>query len=85
MPYALATSPLFLAACLLAASGLIAIAVGIQGYRALTREDIAARIVVRPTGVERFRATVHLAACLPRQMARAAAPWITATRGRGFT
>lgn len=96
MHYELATSPLFVAAGLLAACGLIAtaagavalakgrplrfairtlagllllalgalagtVAVGIQSYRALTREDIAARIVVRPTGVERFRATVHLA------------------------
>lgn len=33
------------------------IAVGIQGYRALAREEIAARIVVTPLGGQRFRAT----------------------------
>lgn len=33
------------------------IAVGIQGYRALTREDLAARIVVKPAGPQRFTAT----------------------------
>jgi len=27
---------------------------GLQGYRALTREDLAARLVVRPTGPQRF-------------------------------
>ncbi len=32
------------------------IAVGIQGYRALTREDVAARMVVRPLGPQRFTA-----------------------------
>ncbi len=34
-----------------------AVAVGIQGYRALTNEDLAARISVRPTGPQRFAAT----------------------------
>jgi len=34
-----------------------AIGVGISGYRALTREDVAARIVVRPVGPQRFAAT----------------------------
>jgi hypothetical protein len=38
-----------------------AIAVGTQGYRALTREDLAARIVVQPTGDQRFSATVRFA------------------------
>jgi hypothetical protein len=33
------------------------VAVGIQGYRALTREDTAARIVVQPAGPQRFIAT----------------------------
>ena len=33
------------------------IAVGIQGYRALTREELAAQIVVTPLGTQRFRAT----------------------------
>ncbi len=32
------------------------IAIGIQGYRALAREDVAARIVVNPTGPQRFTA-----------------------------
>jgi hypothetical protein len=36
-----------------------AIAIGTQGYRALTREDLAARIVVHPTGAQRFSATVR--------------------------
>ena len=34
-----------------------AVALGIQGYRALTREDIAARLQVRPVGAQRFSAT----------------------------
>jgi hypothetical protein len=34
-----------------------AIGVGMSGYRALTREDVAARIVVRPLGPQRFAAT----------------------------
>ena len=33
------------------------VAVGIQGYRVLTREDVAARIVVAPAGPKRFVAT----------------------------
>ncbi len=36
------------------------IGVGMQGYRALTREDLAARIVVQPIGPQMFSATVHL-------------------------
>ncbi len=36
-----------------------AIAVGIQGYQALTREDVAARISVRPAGPQRFGAAFH--------------------------
>jgi len=36
-----------------------AIAIGTQGYRALTREDLAARIVVQPAGAQRFSATVR--------------------------
>ena len=38
-----------------------AIAIGTQGYRALTREDLAARILVQPTGAQRFAATVRFA------------------------
>lgn len=37
-----------------------AIGVGMQGYRALTREDLAARIVVQPLGPQLFSATVHI-------------------------
>jgi hypothetical protein len=37
-----------------------AIGVGMQGYRALTREDLAARIVVQPIGPQLFSATVHI-------------------------
>lgn len=33
-----------------------AAAFGMQGYRALTREEVAARISVRPTGAQRFQA-----------------------------
>ena len=47
-------------ACLALGSLFGAIAIGTQGYRALTREDLAARIVVQPTGAQRFSATVRL-------------------------
>jgi hypothetical protein len=33
------------------------LAIGVQGYRALTQEDLAARIEVKPTGAQRFVAT----------------------------
>ena len=36
-----------------------AISVGMMGYRALTREDVAARIAVRPAGPQRFMATIR--------------------------
>jgi hypothetical protein len=35
------------------------IAVGVQGYRALTREEVAAHLSVRPTSPQRFEATVR--------------------------
>jgi hypothetical protein len=35
------------------------IAIGIQGYRALMREDVAARIIVKPAGPQRFNATIR--------------------------
>jgi len=35
------------------------IAIGIQGYRALQREDVAARITVKPAGPQRFNATIR--------------------------
>jgi hypothetical protein len=38
-----------------------AIGIGMSGYRALTREDVAARIVVRPAGPQRFMATFLVA------------------------
>jgi len=34
-----------------------AIGVGMRGYRALTREEVAARVLVRPLGPQRFAAT----------------------------
>lgn len=37
-----------------------AIGLGMAGYRALTREVIAARIVVRPAGAQRFTATIRV-------------------------
>ena len=47
---------------LLSLAGTIgAIAVGVQGYQALTREEIAARLFVRPTDPQRFAATVRFA------------------------
>ena len=48
-----------LAAALLLSLGTLAatIAVGIQGYRVLTREDVAARVLVKPAGPQRFTAT----------------------------
>ena len=47
---------------LLALGGLAgAVAVGIQGYRALTHEELAARISVWPAGPQRFAATIRYA------------------------
>jgi hypothetical protein len=50
-----------LAGLLMLALGSLAgtISVGMMGYRALTREDVAARIVVKPAGRQRFIATFH--------------------------
>ena len=36
------------------------IGIGMRGYRALTREDVAARVAVRPIGTQRFEATFHV-------------------------
>jgi hypothetical protein len=36
------------------------IGLGMQGYRALTREEVAARVVVQPLGPQRFSATFHV-------------------------
>jgi hypothetical protein len=48
-----------LSGLLLLALGALAgtISVGMLGYRALTREDVAARITVKPDGAKRFTAT----------------------------
>lgn len=46
---------------LLAIGGLFgAIGFGMRGYRALTREDVAAHIAVRPLGAQRFSATIRV-------------------------
>ncbi|MGH7537193.1 MAG: hypothetical protein ACREMF_01040 [Gemmatimonadales bacterium] len=37
-----------------------AVTIGVRGYRALTREDVAARVRTEPLGPQRFRATVEL-------------------------
>lgn len=52
-----------LAGLLFVSAGLIAggLAVGIQGYRALTHEEIAARVTVEPTARQRFNATFEFA------------------------
>jgi hypothetical protein len=52
-----------LAGLLLLALGSVAglIALGTQGYRALTREDVAARLSVQPTSPQHFAVTVHFA------------------------
>ena len=51
---------LLAALALLAVGSLFgAIAVGTHGYLALTREEVAARIVVQPAGTQRFSATVR--------------------------
>jgi hypothetical protein len=43
---------------LLASGGILAaIGLGLYGYRALTREEVAARVDVRPVGPQRFEAT----------------------------
>jgi hypothetical protein len=48
---------------LLLATGALAAAIsfGMQGYRALTHEEVAARISVQPLGTQRFAAEVRLA------------------------
>lgn len=46
-------------AVLLLATFLGVIAFGLQGYRALTREEVAAQMSVRPTGPQHFQATLR--------------------------
>ena len=50
-----------LAGLLLIALGLLsgAVAVGIQGYEALTREEVAARLLLKPIASQRFTATIR--------------------------
>jgi hypothetical protein len=52
-----------LAAALLFALGALAgtLAIGVQGYRALTHEEVAARIDVKPLGPQRFAAAFRFA------------------------
>ena len=49
---------LFGVALVLLGSMLGLVSVGMQGYRALTREEVAARLVVEPEGPQRFAAQV---------------------------
>jgi len=51
------------AGLLLLTLGMLAgtISVGMLGYHALTREEVAARIMVKPAGPKRFLATFHFA------------------------
>ena len=46
--------------CLLLGTLAAAVTFGVQGYRALTHEDLAARVRTEPLGPQRFRATVEL-------------------------
>ena len=46
--------------CLALAALAAAVTIGVQGYRALTREDVAARVRTAPLGPQHFRATVEL-------------------------
>jgi hypothetical protein len=57
--FALGTlSGLLLLSCALMAIGL---AIGLQGYQAFTREEIAARLTIKPLGPQRFAATMLFA------------------------
>jgi len=46
--------------CLTLAGLAAAVAIGVQGYRALTREEVAATVRTEPLGPQHFRATVLL-------------------------
>lgn len=46
--------------CLVLAALATAVTVGVRGYRALTQEDLAARVRTEPLGPQRFRAMVEL-------------------------
>ncbi len=52
----------FIGVCLVFVGTLSAgLGVGIQGYRALTREDVAARVLVWPAGPQKFTAAIRFA------------------------
>jgi len=46
--------------CLSLAGLAAAVSIGVQGFRALTHEEVAARVRTEPLGPHHFRATVHL-------------------------
>ncbi|HYT04673.1 MAG TPA: hypothetical protein VEM13_07310 [Gemmatimonadales bacterium] len=46
--------------CLVLAALAATITVGLQGYRALTYEEVAATVKTEPVGLQRFRATITL-------------------------
>lgn len=46
-------------AMLLGAATAVMLAIGLQGYQALTREEVAAHLTVRPLGAQRFTASVR--------------------------
>lgn len=54
-------SSLVAALCFALAALAATVGIGVQGYRALTREEVAARIRTTPTGPSTFRTTVTLA------------------------
>jgi hypothetical protein len=47
-------------ACLASGALFLTLQLSLQGYRALTREDLAATIQAEPVGPSQFRVTVHL-------------------------
>ena len=58
-PLRFATRALAGIVLLLLAAMMGAVAFGMQGYQALTREEVAARMSVRPAGAQRFQATLR--------------------------
>ena len=48
-------------ACLACGALFLTLHLSLQGYRALTREDLAAAIQAEPIGPSQFRVTIHLA------------------------
>jgi len=60
-PLGFAIRTLFGTAAALAGALAVALVLGVQGYNALTREVVAARITVTPSGAQRFDARVRFA------------------------